>query len=107
MSLKTQFAAILLESAFQGTGVVGGFRVQYKRSRSSAPKRGLKPLFFRQLTKVFDLLTVDYSTIACNFDTPQEDSTKVIKSDDLVGKFITKYHHNRICNLSGSTFSYS
>ncbi|MEH2131166.1 MAG: hypothetical protein V7K86_11120 [Nostoc sp.] len=51
--------------------------------------------------------TVDYSTIACNFDTPQEDSTKVIKSDDLVGKFITKYHHNRICNLSGSTFSYN
>ncbi|MEH2055132.1 MAG: hypothetical protein V7K97_02900 [Nostoc sp.] len=51
--------------------------------------------------------TIDYSTIACNFDTPQEDSTKLIKSDDLVGKFITKYHHNRICNLSGSTFSYN
>ncbi|MEH2418494.1 M42 family metallopeptidase [Nostoc sp.] len=59
LSLKTQFAAILLESAFQGTGVVGGFRVQYERSRSSAPKRRLKPLFFRQLTKVFDLLTLD------------------------------------------------
>ncbi|MEH2058920.1 MAG: hypothetical protein V7K97_22740 [Nostoc sp.] len=51
--------------------------------------------------------TVDYSTIACNFDTPQEDSTKVIKSDDLVGKFISKHHDNWICNLSGSTFSYS
>ncbi|MEH2131416.1 MAG: hypothetical protein V7K86_12430 [Nostoc sp.] len=51
--------------------------------------------------------TVDYSTIACNFDTPQEDSTKVIKSDDLVGKFISKGHDNWIGNLSGSTFSYS
>ncbi|MEH2058921.1 MAG: hypothetical protein V7K97_22745 [Nostoc sp.] len=51
--------------------------------------------------------TVDYSTIACNFDTPQEDSTKVVKSDDLVGKFISKHHHNRIGNLSGSTFSYN
>ncbi|MEH2061599.1 MAG: hypothetical protein V7K50_04885 [Nostoc sp.] len=52
-------------------------------------------------------VTIDYSTIACNFDTPQEDSTKVIKSDDLVGKFITKYDHNRIGNLNGSTFSYN
>ncbi|MBX9255129.1 hypothetical protein H1Q63_14465 [Desmonostoc muscorum CCALA 125] len=57
LSLETQLAAILLESAFQGTGVVGGFRVQYKRSRSSAPKGRLKPLFLRQLTKVFDPLT--------------------------------------------------
>ena len=52
-------------------------------------------------------VTLDYSTIACNFDTPQKDSNKVIKPDDLVGKFITKYDHNRIGNLSGSTFSYS
>ncbi|MEH2327038.1 MAG: hypothetical protein V7K32_26450 [Nostoc sp.] len=51
--------------------------------------------------------TLDYSAIACNFDTPQKDSTKVIKPDDLVGKFITKHDHNRIGNLSGSTFSYS
>ncbi|MEH2131420.1 MAG: hypothetical protein V7K86_12450 [Nostoc sp.] len=51
--------------------------------------------------------TVDYSTIACNFDIPQEDSTKVIKSDDLVGKFISKGHDNWIGNLSGSTFSYN
>ncbi|MEH2246304.1 beta strand repeat-containing protein [Nostoc sp.] len=51
--------------------------------------------------------TVDYSTIACNFDTPEKDSNKVIKSDDLVGKFIAKYHDNRVGNLSGSTFSYS
>ncbi|WP_277883785.1 hypothetical protein [Nostoc sp. FACHB-888] len=42
MSLETQFAAILLESAFQGTGVVGWLRVRFKRSRSSAPKRRLK-----------------------------------------------------------------
>ncbi|MEH1960816.1 MAG: hypothetical protein V7L05_13220 [Nostoc sp.] len=34
--------------------------------------------------------TVDYSTIACNFDTPEEDSNKFIKLDNLVGKFITK-----------------
>ncbi|WP_375514825.1 right-handed parallel beta-helix repeat-containing protein, partial [uncultured Nostoc sp.] len=34
--------------------------------------------------------TLDYTTIICNFDTPQEDSTKVIKLDNLVGKFITK-----------------
>jgi hypothetical protein len=33
--------------------------------------------------------TVDYSTIACNFDTPEEDSNKFIKLDNLVGKFIT------------------
>ncbi|WP_334696662.1 hypothetical protein [Nostoc sp.] len=32
--------------------------------------------------------TLDYSTIASNFDTPQEDSTKFIKLDNLVGKFI-------------------
>ncbi|MEH2134352.1 MAG: hypothetical protein V7K86_27825 [Nostoc sp.] len=51
--------------------------------------------------------TVDYSTIACNFDTPQEDSSKYIKVDDLVGKFISKGHDNWIGNLSGSTFSYS
>ncbi|MEH2434740.1 MAG: hypothetical protein V7K25_10900 [Nostoc sp.] len=51
--------------------------------------------------------TVDYSTIACNFDTPQQNSNKVIKSDDLVGKFIAKHYDNRIGNLSGSTFSYS
>ncbi|MCC5670390.1 CRISPR-associated endonuclease Cas3'' [Nostoc sp. CHAB 5784] len=43
LSLGTQFVAILLESAFQGTGVVGGLRVQCKRSRSSAPKCRLKP----------------------------------------------------------------
>ncbi|WP_255264365.1 hypothetical protein [Desmonostoc muscorum] len=43
MSLETQFAAILLESAFQGTGVVGWLRVQCKRSPSSAPKHWLKP----------------------------------------------------------------
>ena len=49
-SLETQFAAILLESAFQETGVVGGLRMQCKRclrraapTRSSAPKRRLKP----------------------------------------------------------------
>ncbi|MEH1931596.1 beta strand repeat-containing protein [Nostoc sp.] len=34
--------------------------------------------------------TIDYSTIACNFDTPEEDSNKFIKLDNLVGKFITK-----------------
>ncbi len=34
--------------------------------------------------------TLDYSTIACNFDTPQQDSTKFIKLDNLVGKFIKK-----------------
>ena len=35
--------------------------------------------------------TVDYSTVACNFDTPdEEDSNKFIKLDNLVGKFITK-----------------
>ncbi|MEH2351483.1 MAG: right-handed parallel beta-helix repeat-containing protein [Nostoc sp.] len=34
--------------------------------------------------------TLDYSTIACNFDTPEEDSTKFIKVDNLVGKFIKK-----------------
>ncbi|MHC5926325.1 hypothetical protein, partial [Nostoc sp.] len=32
--------------------------------------------------------TLDYSIIACNFDTPLEDSTKFIKIDNLVGKFI-------------------
>ena len=42
LSLETQFAAILLESVFQGTGVVGWLRVRFKRSRSSAPKRRLK-----------------------------------------------------------------
>ncbi|MBN3950062.1 MAG: right-handed parallel beta-helix repeat-containing protein [Nostoc sp. NMS7] len=31
---------------------------------------------------------LDYSTVACNFDTPLEDSTKFIKVDNLVGKFI-------------------
>ncbi len=51
--------------------------------------------------------TIDYSTIACNFDTPQEYSNKPIKPDDLVGKFISKGHDNRIGNISGSTFSYS
>ncbi|MEH2003381.1 MAG: hypothetical protein V7L00_32515 [Nostoc sp.] len=34
--------------------------------------------------------TIDYSTVACNFDTPEEDSNKFIKLDNLVGKFITK-----------------
>ncbi|MGV0106063.1 right-handed parallel beta-helix repeat-containing protein [Nostoc sp. DSM 114160] len=34
--------------------------------------------------------TLDYSSIACNFDTPQYDSTKFIKLDNLVGKFIKK-----------------
>ncbi len=34
--------------------------------------------------------TLDYSTVACNFDTPEEDSNKFIKLDNLVGKFITK-----------------
>ncbi|MEH2383465.1 MAG: hypothetical protein V7K27_32025 [Nostoc sp.] len=34
--------------------------------------------------------TLNYSTIACNFDTPQEDSTKFIKVDNLVGNFIKK-----------------
>ncbi|MEH2006595.1 hypothetical protein [Nostoc sp.] len=33
---------------------------------------------------------LDYSTVASNFDTPQEDSTKFIKLDNLVGKFINK-----------------
>ncbi|MEH1845998.1 MAG: hypothetical protein V7L25_13610, partial [Nostoc sp.] len=37
--------------------------------------------------------TVDYSTIACNFDISQEDSTKVIKHDDVAGKFINKGHN--------------
>ncbi|MBN3945060.1 MAG: hypothetical protein HWQ38_00595 [Nostoc sp. NMS7] len=32
--------------------------------------------------------TLDYSTVASNFDTPQEDSTKFIKLHNLVGKFI-------------------
>ncbi|MEH1818505.1 MAG: right-handed parallel beta-helix repeat-containing protein [Nostoc sp.] len=32
--------------------------------------------------------TLNYSTIACNFDTPEEDSNKFIKLDNLVGKFI-------------------
>lgn len=32
--------------------------------------------------------TIDYSTIACNFNTPEEDSNKFIKLDNLVGKFI-------------------
>ncbi len=34
--------------------------------------------------------TIDYSTIACNFETPEEDSNKFIKLDNLVGKFINK-----------------
>ncbi|MEH1832360.1 MAG: hypothetical protein V7L29_09860 [Nostoc sp.] len=55
----------------------------------------------------FGTATVDYSTIACNFDTSQEDSNKAIKHDDVAGKFITKHHHNRISNVSGSTFSYN
>ncbi|MEH2111399.1 beta strand repeat-containing protein [Nostoc sp.] len=32
--------------------------------------------------------TLDYSTVACNFDTPEEDSNKFIKLDNLVGKLI-------------------
>jgi len=35
-------------------------------------------------------VTIDYSTVACNFDTPEEDSNKFIKLDNIVGKFITK-----------------
>ncbi|QLE40356.1 hypothetical protein FD723_07730 [Nostoc sp. C052] len=38
----------------------------------------------------YALATVDYSLIVCNFDTPKEDSTRLIKLDNLVGKFITK-----------------
>ncbi|MEH1980242.1 MAG: hypothetical protein V7L27_13380 [Nostoc sp.] len=34
--------------------------------------------------------TIDYSIVACNFDTPEEDSNKFIKLDNIVGKFITK-----------------
>jgi len=34
--------------------------------------------------------TINYSTIAGNFDTPEKDSNKFIKLDNLVGKFITK-----------------
>ncbi|WP_334766053.1 beta strand repeat-containing protein [Nostoc sp.] len=34
--------------------------------------------------------TLDYSTVASNFDTPEEDSNKFIKLDNLVGKFINK-----------------
>ncbi|MEH2437096.1 MAG: hypothetical protein V7K25_23135 [Nostoc sp.] len=33
---------------------------------------------------------LDYSTINCNFDTTQKNSTEVIKLDNVVGKFITK-----------------
>ena len=38
----------------------------------------------------YNTATLNYSTIACNFDTPEEDSNKFIKLDNLVGKFITK-----------------
>ncbi|MEH1948193.1 MAG: hypothetical protein V7K77_14755 [Nostoc sp.] len=40
--------------------------------------------------------TVNYSIIACNFDTQQKDSNKPIKPDDVVGKFITKGDRNWI-----------
>ncbi len=43
LNLGTQIAAILLDSAFQAMGVVGGLRVQCKRSQLSAEKRRLKP----------------------------------------------------------------
>ncbi|MBW4499263.1 MAG: hypothetical protein KME57_06760 [Scytonema hyalinum WJT4-NPBG1] len=43
LSLGTQSAKILSESTFQGTGVVGELRVQWKRSLWSAQKRRLKP----------------------------------------------------------------
>ncbi|WP_375472921.1 beta strand repeat-containing protein [uncultured Nostoc sp.] len=45
--------------------------------------------------------TVNYSIIVCNFDTQEEDSNKAIKRDDVVGKFITKGHHNWIGKYSG------
>lgn len=41
----------------------------------------------------YSTATVDYSTIACNFDTPKKDSIKVIKHDDVAGKFINKGHN--------------
>ncbi|MFN6486352.1 MULTISPECIES: hypothetical protein [unclassified Nostoc] len=34
--------------------------------------------------------TIDYSAIACNFDTCQEDSNNRIQPDDIAGKFINK-----------------
>ena len=45
--------------------------------------------------------TVNYSIIACNFDTQQEDSNKPIKPDDVIGKFITKGDRNWIGKHSG------
>ncbi|MBN3950895.1 MAG: right-handed parallel beta-helix repeat-containing protein [Nostoc sp. NMS7] len=40
--------------------------------------------------------TIDYSTVACNFDTSQEDSNTFIKLDNLIGKFITKGSFMRV-----------
>ena len=40
--------------------------------------------------------TLDYSTIICNFDTPRKNSTKVIKLDNVAGKFITKASYVKV-----------
>ena len=95
----------------QGTLTVGNSTIKHNKAfgieLSSGGEESGKGGGIYNYNSTHATVTLDYSTIACNFDTPQKDSNKFIKSDDLVGKFITKHHQNRIGNLSGTTFSYS